>query len=61
MKNYISNYTLVRQNSIIYLKAPAKSRLQTIPYTVVFSGLAKVELLRKAKGRGVSSESFIPF
>jgi hypothetical protein len=50
-KNYISNSTLVRQNSIIYLKAPAKSRLQTIPYTRCFSGL--VELLRKAKGRGL--------
>jgi hypothetical protein len=35
-KNYISNSTLVRQK-FNNLKAPAKSRLQTIPYTVVLA------------------------
>jgi hypothetical protein len=52
-KNYISNSTLVRQKFNNLFKSTGQEPFTDNTIHRCFSGLAKVELLRKAKGRGL--------
>jgi hypothetical protein len=52
-ENYISNSTLVRQKFNNLFKSTGQEPFTDNTIHRCFSGLAKVELLRKAKGRGL--------